>query len=83
MKHNKGKNILSPKLVSIFTFAGTLFVFVFLLYIRIYRLDTIPGVLNGDETSGILHPLQLYYGKLTVFNLTHDGSVPGFVFYRS
>lgn len=64
----------------VWSLAGVLIVFGFLLFVRLYRLGSIPSVLNGDETANILHPIQMLCGKLNLLDLTHDGSVPAFIF---
>jgi 4-amino-4-deoxy-L-arabinose transferase-like glycosyltransferase len=49
--------------------------------IRLWRLDRIPPVVNGDETGSIIHPWEILLGHLRLFDLTHDLSVPALVFY--
>jgi hypothetical protein len=51
------------------------------LVMRVWRLETIPPVINGDEAGSIIHPLQILMGKSgSIFNLTHDYSVSYIVF---
>lgn len=46
------------------------------LLVRLWRLGTVPDVINGDEAGAILHPLQILHGQTGgIFRLTHDGSV--------
>lgn len=55
--------------------------FVFALLIRIWNIGNIPSVINGDESGSIVHPYQIIIGKLSLFQLTHDYSVPALVYY--
>lgn len=46
------------------------------LILRIWKLDNVPAVVNGDEAGSILHPIQIILGKTGgIFSFTHDGSI--------
>lgn len=56
-------------------------VLLFSLGTRLYRISTVPSVINGDESGSLVHPLQiLYYPGLNIWTLTHDGSVSYLVY---
>lgn len=55
--------------------------FVFALLIRVWNIESIPSVINGDEMGSIVHPYQIITGKLSLFQLTHDYSVPALIYY--
>jgi len=58
---------------------GVLIIFSFVP--RIYLLNTVPSVINGDESGSILQPTQILLNKYGgIFSLTHDGSVSYIVF---
>ena len=46
------------------------------LVVRFWNIDAIPSVVNGDESGGIIHTLELVLGKHgSPFRLTHDGQI--------
>lgn len=58
-----------------------LLVICYAVFIRLYKLNILPSVVNGDESASIIHPLQIIFGKVTnIFQLTHDGSVSYLVY---
>lgn len=46
------------------------------LLFRLYNLDSLPAVVNGDESGSLIHPIQILFApRLNLFSLTHDYSV--------
>lgn len=65
MKMNRIKKSFSILLLVLFSF-----------FLRSAWVDQIPGVINGDESGSIIHPLEyLLRSDVGLFDLTHDGSV--------
>ena len=56
------------------------FVLLFAVVLRLWRLGEIPSTINGDETGSLLHSWQLLHGQISIFDLTHDLSVPALIF---
>jgi len=77
---NKIRILLMSKKAILETISLVIF-FVFVLAIRIWNIGNIPSVVNGDEMGSIVHPYQIIAGKLSLFQLTHDYSVPALVYY--
>jgi len=46
------------------------------LLVRFWKVDAIPAVVNGDESGGIIHTLEIILGRYdSLFALTHDGQI--------
>jgi hypothetical protein len=51
-------------------------IIIYSFVIRLYKLSSIPSVINGDEVGSIIHPLQILINKSgNIFSLTHDHSI--------
>jgi hypothetical protein len=58
-----------------------LLIILYSLIIRLYKLSTIPPVINRDEAGSIIQPLQIItHNYKSIFTLTHDNSVSYIVY---
>lgn len=73
------KKILNTNLIEI---CGLILLIGLAFGIRLWNLNTIPGVINGDEAGSVLHPLQILMGlNRSLFELTHDGNISYLIYY--
>ena len=57
-------------------------VFVFSLSLRLWKLDVVPAVINGDESESIISAVKIFLHKNAgPFELAHDLSVSYIAFY--